>query len=161
MSSRTLRKLPRRMDCWCNETEPAFDLVEPRGICGCVADLEARPVGQPGTHFSMLVGSVVVDDQAHIQMGGNGTVDSLQKGQKFLVAANPLSSSRFPALSSKAALDVRSTYPSIGLNRSYCKLFMGHYARKARVRHAQGIRANRLPPQCSSFNWFGLGRVLI
>jgi len=69
-----------------NEPEPAFDLVEPRGISRCVVDLEARPLGQPGAHLAMLVGSVVVDDQVHIQMGGNGTVDSLQEGQKLLVA---------------------------------------------------------------------------
>jgi hypothetical protein len=68
------------------KTEPALDLVEPRGICRCVVDLEARPLGQPGTYFAMFVGGVVVDDQMHLQMGGNGTVDALQKSQKFLVA---------------------------------------------------------------------------
>jgi hypothetical protein len=70
----------------CNETEPAFDLVEPGGICGCVVDLEARPLGEPGAHFAVLVGSVVVDDQVHIQMVRNGTVDAFQKRQKLLVA---------------------------------------------------------------------------
>ena len=45
-----------------NKTEPAFDLVEPRGICRCVVNLEARPLGQPGAYFVMLVGGVVVHD---------------------------------------------------------------------------------------------------
>ena len=68
-----------------DKTEPAFDLVEPGGICGCVVDLKARSLGQPCAHFAMFVGGVVVHDQVHLQMGGNGTVDVLQKGQKFLV----------------------------------------------------------------------------
>ena len=45
-----------------DKTEPAFDLVEPRRIGRCVVDLKARPLGQPGAHFAMLVGGVVVHD---------------------------------------------------------------------------------------------------
>jgi hypothetical protein len=88
----------------CNETEPAFDLVEPRGVCRCVVDLEARPLGKPCAHFGMLVGSVVVDDQVHSQMGGNGTVNALQKGQKLLVAVPGLQSvNTVPVATSRAA----------------------------------------------------------
>ena len=43
-------------------------------------NLEARPDGEPDAHFGVLMGSVVVHDQVHIEMGWNGTVDALEKG---------------------------------------------------------------------------------
>lgn len=49
-------------------------------------NLESGPLGQPGAHFGMFVGGVIVHDQMHIQRGRNGRVDALKKAQKFLVA---------------------------------------------------------------------------
>lgn len=50
-----------------NEAEPAFHLVEPGRIGRRVVHVETWPLGQPYTHFGVLVGGVVVDDQMHIQ----------------------------------------------------------------------------------------------
>src|SRR5277367_5115546 len=52
-----------------DESKPAFDLVDPGRIGGCVVDMQARPLPEPGAHFGVLVGGVVIHDQMHIQTG--------------------------------------------------------------------------------------------
>ena len=49
-------------------------------------DLEARSLGQPGAHFGMFVGGVIIRDQMHIQMWRNGAIDPLQKTKELLVS---------------------------------------------------------------------------
>jgi hypothetical protein len=46
-----------------DEAEPAADLVEPREIGRSVVDLETRSLGQPGAHFGMSAGDLVICDQ--------------------------------------------------------------------------------------------------
>ena len=41
--------------------EPALDLVEPRGVRGCVMNVEARTAREPGFDLGMFVRAVVVN----------------------------------------------------------------------------------------------------
>ena len=50
-----------------DETEPAFHLVEPRGVGGGVVHVIAGPLRQPGAHLGMFVGGVVIDDQVKVE----------------------------------------------------------------------------------------------
>ena len=47
--------------------------------------MEAGSLRQPGTHLGVLVGAVVVDDQVHVQILGDGLLDLAQEAQEFLV----------------------------------------------------------------------------
>ena len=42
--------------------------------------------GQPGAHFGVLVGRVIVQDQMDVQIGGCFPINQAQKGQEFIVA---------------------------------------------------------------------------
>lgn len=50
-----------------DEPEPALDLVDPRGVGGCVMHVVTGPAGQPRLHLGMLVGGVVVNDQIDVE----------------------------------------------------------------------------------------------
>ena len=42
-----------------DDPKPALHLVQPGGVGGRVVDVEAGPLGQPGTNLGVLVGAVV------------------------------------------------------------------------------------------------------
>ena len=69
----------------CNQPEPAFDLIEPRSICGRVVDVEAGPLREPEAYLGMLVGGIVVDDQMDIEVCGHSLVDALEKAEELLM----------------------------------------------------------------------------
>ena len=68
-----------------DESEPALNLIEPRGISWRVVDMEARPRSQPEAHPGVLVGGVVVDDQMHVEFCRDGLVDALEEAEKLLM----------------------------------------------------------------------------
>ena len=68
-----------------DESEPAFDLIEPGRVGGSVVDLEAWPLCQPESHFCMLVGGVVVYDQMNIKSLRHGLIDALEELKKLLM----------------------------------------------------------------------------
>ena len=49
-------------------------------------NLIAGPLRQPGTHFQMLVGGVVVDDQVNVQLWRDAVVEAAQKREKLSCA---------------------------------------------------------------------------
>src|SRR3990172_5196096 len=59
--------------------EPALDLVDPGRVGGREVHVEARVARQPAPDERCLVGPVVVDDQVHLQVGGDLGVDAPQE----------------------------------------------------------------------------------
>ena len=53
-----------------DQSKPALHLVKPGGVGGCVLAMKLRPLYQPGFHFCVLVGAVVVDDQVQMELLG-------------------------------------------------------------------------------------------
>ena len=58
-----------------DDLEPALHLVEQGGFGGGVVDLEAGPLGQPGTNLGVLVGAVIVHDQVDVPIHRDGLLD--------------------------------------------------------------------------------------
>ena len=58
-----------------DDAEPAFDLVEPRGVGGCVVDGVSRAPCEPGFDLGVLVSGVVVGDEVDIERFGDVGVD--------------------------------------------------------------------------------------
>jgi hypothetical protein len=48
-------------------------------------DVVTGSLRQPGTDFGVLLGAIVVHDQVHVQILGNGFLDLAQEAQEFLV----------------------------------------------------------------------------
>ena len=48
-------------------------------------DVEAGPLGQPGTNFGVLVGAVVVDDQVDVEILRDGLLDLAEEAEELLV----------------------------------------------------------------------------
>ena len=69
-----------------DDAEPAFDLIEPRRIGRCVVNVIARPPRQPGFHFGVFVGGVVVDDEMHVELSGHVGFDVAQERKELLMA---------------------------------------------------------------------------
>ena len=69
-----------------DETEPAFHLVEPRGIGRGVVHVIAGPLRQPSAHLGMFVGGIVIDDQMKVEFGGYRLVQMAQEGEELLMA---------------------------------------------------------------------------
>jgi len=69
-----------------NETEPAFDLIEPRRVSWGVVDVVARPGGEPDANFGVLVGGVVIDDEMQVERDRNAFIKMPQEGQELLMA---------------------------------------------------------------------------
>ncbi len=67
------------------EAVAALHLVEPGGEGGCVVDVEAGPLGQPGTNFGVLVGAVVVDDQVGVKILRDGLLDLAEEAEELMV----------------------------------------------------------------------------
>ena len=69
-----------------DQSEPAFHLIEPGRIGWGVMDMEAGSRGEPDPHLGVFVGSVVVDDQVHVQVVWNRRIDLLEKTEELLMA---------------------------------------------------------------------------
>src|SRR3954454_15338342 len=69
-----------------NLTEPDLDLIEPRRVGGRVVNMKASSTRKPSLNSGMLVSSVVVHDQMHIELFGHASLDMAQEGQEFLMA---------------------------------------------------------------------------
>ena len=54
----------------CDQAEPAFDLIELRGIGRCVVQMNARTTREPRIYFDVLVRAVIVDDEVHVELLG-------------------------------------------------------------------------------------------
>jgi hypothetical protein len=57
------------------DSEPAFDLVDPGRAGRGEVQVEAGVAGQPGADGRRLVGSQVVADQVHVQLGRHSLID--------------------------------------------------------------------------------------
>lgn len=62
-------------------SEEAFDLIDPRRVRRREVHVEAGMLVQPVLHRWVLVRRVVVTDDVHVQVSGNGLVDL---GQELL-----------------------------------------------------------------------------
>lgn len=82
-----------------DQREPALDLVEPGAVGRGEVQVEARPPRQPGTHFGVLVGGVIVADQVHIEVLRNAVFDVTQEGQELLVPVAGLALGQDAAIS--------------------------------------------------------------
>src|SRR4051812_37786483 len=61
-----------------NWTEPDLDLIEPRSVGGRVVNMKASSARKPSLNPGMLVSSVVVHDQMHIELFGHASLDVAQ-----------------------------------------------------------------------------------
>src|ERR671918_731867 len=84
--SSTLRKTPRRMAFVIQMAEPSLDKIHPARAGGDEVRHESGIALQPGLHFRVLVGSVVVHDQMQRDIAGELGVDAAQEFQKLLMA---------------------------------------------------------------------------
>ncbi len=73
-----------------DESEPAFDLIEPGRVDGSVVDLEAGPLCEPESYLGTLVGGVVVDDQMDVKAFRHSLIDALEKLQELLMTMTRL-----------------------------------------------------------------------
>ena len=69
-----------------DESEEAFDLVEPGGIGGREVNVPTRTAGEPGSDLGMLVSGVVVDDEMDVELGWHVGLDVTQEGEELLMA---------------------------------------------------------------------------
>ena len=69
-----------------NDAEPAFDLVDPGGIGGCVVGMVPLVFCNPSFDLGVLVGGVVVDDEVNIERWGNIGINVTQEGEELLVS---------------------------------------------------------------------------
>ena len=68
-----------------DDPKPSLHLIEPGGVSGRVVDVEPWPLRQPGADFGMLVSTVVVDDQVHVKLGRDFTINPPEETQELLV----------------------------------------------------------------------------
>jgi len=68
-----------------DESEEAFDLVEPGGVSGREVDMPTRAAGEPSSDLGMLVGSIVVDDEMDVELGRHIGLDVTQEGEELLM----------------------------------------------------------------------------
>ena len=69
-----------------NLTKPTFDHIEPRTRCGDEMQREAWVTLQPGLDTRVFMGSIVVDDQMQLQVGGYFDINAFQEPNKFLMS---------------------------------------------------------------------------
>ena len=62
-----------------DEREEALDLIEPGCAGGRQMHMPARPLGQPVADQRGLVGGVVVHDQMHVEIAGDGCFDLVEE----------------------------------------------------------------------------------
>jgi hypothetical protein len=75
---------------WGNKRKPAFHLVQPGRVGRGVMDAEARPLRKPDSDLWMLVSSVVVNDEMHVEAFRDGGVQAAEEGEKLLVPVTRL-----------------------------------------------------------------------
>ena len=68
------------------ESEPAFDLIEPRRISRREMQVEAGSFREPGPDLGVLVRRVVVDHQVEIEIARDIGFDVLQEAQELLMS---------------------------------------------------------------------------
>jgi len=66
-SSLTPWNEPRRIATLRDQRKRAFDVIEPRRVSGRVVESGILAAAQPGAHFVMFVGGVVVDNQMNLE----------------------------------------------------------------------------------------------
>ena len=54
----------------CDESEPAFNLVEPGSVGRREVDMEAGSLREPEAYLGVLVGGVIIHDQMGIEVCG-------------------------------------------------------------------------------------------
>src|SRR5215475_15624639 len=69
----------------CNQAEEPLDQVCPGRGRGGKVQVEPRVPLEPGPHFGMLMGGIVIDHQMQVEPFGSVPVDRSQKAQEFLV----------------------------------------------------------------------------
>lgn len=69
-----------------DDSEPAFDLIDPGAISWSVMDLVARPHRQPALDLGMLVSGVVVHDQMEVEFGRDVLIEVAKELEKLLMA---------------------------------------------------------------------------
>jgi hypothetical protein len=62
-----------------DDPKPAPHLVKPGGNGRCVVDMKPWPLSQPGAVFGVLISSVVVDHQVHVEMARDSPPWSQQR----------------------------------------------------------------------------------
>src|SRR5688572_8015093 len=62
------------------EGEPAFDEIKPGTTGRSEVEMEAGPASQPAVNHGRLVGAIVIENQVHIQISGDGRVDRVEEG---------------------------------------------------------------------------------
>src|SRR6202021_944957 len=82
ISSRTTPEICATDGPLSDEAEPAADLVEPKEIGRCVVDLETMSRGQPGAHFGISAGDLVICDQCISRCCGTAPSMRLRKLRK-------------------------------------------------------------------------------
>src|ERR1700676_1662459 len=81
LGSRAMDATPKLFFSEC--CEPAFDQVEPTGGGRREVQMEAGPLGQPCADQFGLVGSVVVQNQMHVQLRRHVLLDGIEEGAKL------------------------------------------------------------------------------
>src|SRR5579859_7069269 len=64
-------------------SEPALDQVEPTGRSGSEVQMEAGPLSQPVANQFGLVGSVVIQNQMHLQLWRQVVLDGVEEGAEL------------------------------------------------------------------------------
>ncbi len=59
--------------------EPSLHQVQPGAVCGREVNVKTGPLEQPVPDESSLVRAVVIQNQVHVQLGGNLRLDRVQK----------------------------------------------------------------------------------
>ena len=70
----------------CDQAEPAFHLIEPRGIGGRVVDMIAGASRQPAAHIGMFMHGVVVADDMDVEVFRHLLVNVFEEGEELLVS---------------------------------------------------------------------------
>ena len=68
-----------------DESEEAFDLVEPGGVGRREVNVPTWTACKPSSDLGMLVGGVVVDDEMDVELGWHVGLDVTQKGEELLM----------------------------------------------------------------------------
>lgn len=73
-----------------DETEPTLNLIQPGSVGWCEVRMESRPLREPGSHFGVLVSSVVVHHHVDVQGRRHVGFDMPREWQELLMAMTRL-----------------------------------------------------------------------
>ena len=57
--------------------EPSLHQVQPGAVCGREVNVKTGPLEQPFADYGSLVGPVIIQNQMHVQIGGNLSFDGI------------------------------------------------------------------------------------